>query len=34
MFRKEVYLSIKEEDDEDDASDGVSEALDGLAKKK
>ena len=35
VFRKEVYLSIKgEEDDEDDASDGASEALDGLAKKK
>lgn len=35
VFRKEVYLSIKgEEADEDDASDTVSEALDGLAKKK
>jgi len=35
VFRKEVYLSIKgEEDDGDDASEGVSEALDGLAKKK
>jgi carbon storage regulator len=35
VFRKEVYLSIKgEEDDEDDASDAVSEALDGLAEKK
>ena len=35
VFRKEVYLSIKgEQDDEDDASDGVSEALDELAKKK
>jgi carbon storage regulator len=35
VFRKEVYLSIKgEEDDEDDASDTVSEALDGLAEKK
>ena len=35
VFRKEVYLSIKgEETDEDDASDTVSEALDGLAKKK
>ena len=35
VFRKEVYLSIKGEDgDEDDASDTVSEALDGLAKKK
>ena len=35
VFRKEVYLSIKgEEADDDDASDTVSEALDGLAKKK
>jgi carbon storage regulator len=35
VFRKEVYLSIKgEDDDEEDASDAVSEALDGLAKKK
>jgi carbon storage regulator len=35
VFRKEVYLSIKGEgDDEEDASDTVSEALDGLAKKK
>ena len=35
VFRKEVYLSIKgEAGDEDDASDTVSEALDGLAKKK
>jgi carbon storage regulator len=32
VFRKEVYLSIKGE--EDDASDAVSEALDGLAEKK
>ena len=35
VFRKEVYLSIKgEEADEDNPSDTVSEALDGLAKKK
>jgi carbon storage regulator len=37
VFRKEVYLSIKGEeaaDDEDDPSDTVSEALDGLTKRK
>jgi carbon storage regulator len=37
VFRKEVYLSIKGEeaaDDDDDPSDTVSEALDGLAKGK
>jgi carbon storage regulator len=35
VFRKEVYLSMKGEgDDEEDASDAVSEALDGLAEKK
>jgi carbon storage regulator len=37
VFRKEVYLSIKGEeaaDDDDDASDTVSEALGGLTKGK
>ena len=35
VFRKEVYLSIKgEAGEDDDASGTVSEALDGLAKKK
>ena len=35
VFRKEVYLSMKgEEAGEDDAPDAVSEALDGVAKKK
>ena len=35
VFRKEVYLSIKGEAGEDDDGSGtVSEALDGLAKKK
>jgi carbon storage regulator len=35
VFRKEVYLSMKEEETGGaDASDTVSEALDGLAKKK
>jgi carbon storage regulator len=37
VFRKEVYLSIKGEeaaDDDDDPSDTVSEALDGLTKGK
>jgi carbon storage regulator len=36
VFRKEVYLSIKGEEagDDDDASEAVSEALDGLTKRK
>jgi carbon storage regulator len=36
VFRKEVYLSIKGERDEDkpDAGDAVSEALDGLTKRE
>jgi len=36
VFRKEVYLTIKGEGadgDEDDASDAVSEALDGLKRE-
>jgi carbon storage regulator len=35
VFRKEVYLSIKgEEAEDDDASGAVSEALDGLTKRE
>jgi carbon storage regulator len=36
VFRKEVYLSIKGEEagEDDDASETVSEALGGLAKRK